>query len=131
MATNRKKGISVQGEQKKGRGRPKGGLSEIARQIGTSRARLIRAQKIAGLTEEAKQVARETGLDNHQGHLLQASDLPPEDQANGLRLAAEMRAFKADNPRGRLALEDLRKAWRRATPTERQTFLSEVLDDQR
>ena len=54
--------ISAQSAQKSGPGRPAGGLSAAAREIGVNRDAARRAQKIAALPTEAKAAARELGL---------------------------------------------------------------------
>lgn len=64
----RGKGLSAQVAQKvdalgrKGAHRPKGGISQASRDLGLSRDQLTRATKIAGLSPEAKEAAREKGV---------------------------------------------------------------------
>lgn len=56
---------------KGGRGHD-GGVSKATRDLGIERTDAIRSIKVASLTEEAKQVARETGLDDNQSILIKA-----------------------------------------------------------
>jgi hypothetical protein len=57
---------------KGGRGK-EGGVRAAARELGISKDDAHRANKVAGLTEEAKEVARETGLDENRRVLLEAA----------------------------------------------------------
>ena len=57
-----------------GRGRPRGGLSEEARQLGVSRQVLYRARKLAGLSPEAKDEAIRRGLTTATTTLLRAAE---------------------------------------------------------
>jgi ParB-like chromosome segregation protein Spo0J len=65
--------ISARSAQKSGPGRPEGGLSAAAREIGVNRDAARRAQKIAALPMEAKAAARELGLADNQAALLKAA----------------------------------------------------------
>ncbi len=67
---------------KGGRGK-KGGVREAARGIGVDRNDAHRAMKVAGLSEEAKQTARELGLDNNRSVLSAAAKA--EDSVSFLR----------------------------------------------
>jgi ParB family chromosome partitioning protein len=89
-------GVSGQIDQKpigpKKGGRPEGGVALAARQLpldgDTDEARrhsARRAIKIASLSDEAKEVAKETGLDNNSSALLEAASEPtPERQVEKL-----------------------------------------------
>jgi ParB-like chromosome segregation protein Spo0J len=65
--------ISAQSAQKIGRGRPEGGQSAAAREIGVDRDAVRRAQRIAALPAEAKAAARDLGLADNQAALLKAA----------------------------------------------------------
>jgi ParB family chromosome partitioning protein len=76
----REDGISAQYAPKlkpvvgnKGAGRPESGINAASRELGIERTDAQRAIKIASLPDEAKALARETGLDGHRGALLEAS----------------------------------------------------------
>jgi len=64
-------GVSVQDDQKlssRGRineGRPKSGISAASRELGIQRVDASRAIKVASLTDDAKEAAREVGLDDN------------------------------------------------------------------
>ena len=131
----------ISGElDRRGSGRPKGGRSAAAREIGISEADARRSERIAALPDQAKAEAKELGLDNNQVALLKATraDDPiralrdhlklskeapltppaaadpagePEPQAMSAELAAAMEAVKKLSP------EDLSEFvwWVRAT----------------
>jgi ParB-like chromosome segregation protein Spo0J len=65
--------ISAQSAQKSGPGRPEGGQSAAAREIGVDRDAVRRAQRIAALPAEAKAAARDLGLADNQAALLKAA----------------------------------------------------------
>ena len=62
--------VLVQGEPKPQGGRPRGGVREAERQLGVERTEVRRALKVASLSPEAQDAAREAGLDNNRsaGH---------------------------------------------------------------
>jgi hypothetical protein len=64
--------ISRQPDAKK-RGRPEGGIRKAARDLGLPEAQVRRALKVASLSPEAQDKARETGLDNNRSALLAAA----------------------------------------------------------
>lgn len=53
--------------------RPEGGISAAARELGVEETDAKRAVKVAALSDEAKEAARETGLDNNRSALLEAA----------------------------------------------------------
>ncbi len=69
----KREAISGQADQKISRGRPEGGISAAARELGIDRKDAERAQRVARLSPEARQVAHDVGLDNHRGALLAAA----------------------------------------------------------
>jgi len=64
------------GAKNKGRGRPQGGRSAAAREIGISEPDARRSEKIAALPDEAKAEAKVLGLDDNQAALLKAAVAP-------------------------------------------------------
>jgi ParB family chromosome partitioning protein len=80
--------ISGQDGQKRKRGRPLGEISKTARELGISgetqearRKVVLRARKIAGISQEAKAAAREAGLADNQAALLEiAKEAEPQAQ---------------------------------------------------
>lgn len=73
-----------------GRGN-EGGVRAAARELGIERTDASRAVKVASLTDEAKEAAREVGLDDNRTALLQAAKAAPEQQAKVIRDYAEQR----------------------------------------
>lgn len=61
-------------------GRPEGGIRAAARELGLNKTEAHRAVKIGGLSDAAKEVARETGLDDKQA-VLEAATRAPDDVA--------------------------------------------------
>ena len=63
------------------RGRPESGVNAAARVLGISKDDAHRAVQVASLSEEAKEAARESGLDNNRSALLTvAKEATPEAQ---------------------------------------------------
>lgn len=67
-----------------GRGN-EGGIKAAARELNINREDARRAVRVASLSEEAKDVAVEVGLDNNRTALLEAAEVPQEGQADYLR----------------------------------------------
>ncbi len=86
---------SAQVSAKGGRG-VEGGFSKASRELGIDRDDARRATKVAGLTQEAKDAAREVGLDDNRSALLRASLQAPERQAQVVREIAESKASNID-----------------------------------
>jgi hypothetical protein len=76
---------------KGGRGK-KGGTSEAARELGLSRRKIERAQKIDAITPEAKEAAREAGIADNQSKLLKVAAAPAEEQVEAVKAVAEAKA---------------------------------------
>jgi hypothetical protein len=72
------------------------GVSETADELGVDRAEVIRAAKLANLSDEAKEAAREVGLDDNQSVLLRVAAEPQERQHLAVREIAEARALKIE-----------------------------------
>jgi hypothetical protein len=95
-------GISGQLDQQippRGRGRPEGGISEAARTLPvageTEEARrntVRRAVRIASIAPEAREAAREAGLDDNQSALLRIASAVPETQVEAVAAIVEARA---------------------------------------
>jgi ParB family chromosome partitioning protein len=71
--------------ENKGRGRPQSDVNDASRQIGIERTDVQRALKVASLSPEAQDAAREVGLDDNRSALLKARKQPtPEAQVEAL-----------------------------------------------
>jgi hypothetical protein len=60
----------------------KGGVRAASRELGLDRTEVQRSIKIAGLSAEAKEAARDVGLDDNRSALLKAARVAPERQAD-------------------------------------------------
>lgn len=115
--------------QPKGRGRPKGGVEAVVRELGIDSDDARRAVKVASLSDEAKEVAREVHLDDNRSALLEAAKEPKERQSQALRdIAARKEAsIRTDVPRRNdLAYEALMTAWDNAPEDVRWSFISAI-----
>lgn len=70
------KRVSLQGATKPNGGRPQSGTRAAARDLGIESTDAHRAVKVASLSEEAKEAARNIGLDNNRSALLNAAKQP-------------------------------------------------------
>ena len=85
--------VSSQIETKPKGGRPESGVNAASRELGIERNDAHRATKVAGLSDQAKETAREVGLDNNRTALLAAArQSTPEAQASYLHKQAEQKA---------------------------------------
>ena len=121
------KDVSRQADAKPMGGRPEGGIREAARELGMSEVDVRRAIKVASLSDEAKSIARDTGLDDNRSALLEASREPTERQAEKL---AEIAAEKTQ-PHSAESLENrqyrtLVQAWNAASDRVRDRFAAEI-----
>ena len=112
-----------------GRGN-KGGEAAASRELGVSRRNVQRAKKVASLSDEAKEAAREAGLDDNQSALLEAAR-EDEPSAQVARLQARAAQKHADDPLNDFEARErqvasLMSAWNRASPEARQEFLHRV-----
>ena len=81
---NRTRAFSLQNETK--RGRPESGVRAAARELGVESVEAHRATKVASLSDDAKRVAREVGLDDNRSALQEAAKQhEPAKQADTLR----------------------------------------------
>jgi uncharacterized ParB-like nuclease family protein len=86
-------GVSAQVAQKPQGGRPEGGDSLAARELGITREEVRRSQAIAALPDEVKAKAADLGLDRNQSALLQAAKAPtPQAQLETLEQRADRAA---------------------------------------
>jgi ParB family transcriptional regulator, chromosome partitioning protein len=101
IALTERQGVSDQVEQKPQGGRPAGGVSQAARDLGISRGETMRRQKIAGLTKQAQDMAVELGLDDNQKALLKAraAGEDTEAQVEALRAFATRKRGQSRSPR--------------------------------
>ena len=75
-------------------GRPEGGVRAAVRELGLDLREAQRAIQVDGLTDEAKQAARDTGLADNQAALLAAARQPAAEQADTIRQEAADREAK-------------------------------------
>lgn len=122
--------ISLQSATK--RGRPESGVNAASRELGVEQTDAHRAVKVASLSEEAKDAARETGLDNNRSALLEAARKPTvaEQVATVHRLHAARTVQAADPLTDQDSQEKqvaaLIGAWNRACASAREEFLSRI-----
>jgi len=129
----REKEVSAQVGQKPVGGRPEGGDSLTAKELGITRQEIQRAEKIASISNEAKEAARAAGLDDNQSALLSVAREPVERQVE--RVAEIKAAGKVIVPAAK-EWEDVEQeqrrslmaAWNKASPTVRAWFRENVVD---
>jgi ParB family chromosome partitioning protein len=120
-------GISAQVEQKMPRGRPEGGDSFAARDLGITRQEVQRSKVIAALPNEVKARAADLGFDDNQSALLEAAKAPtPEAQVEALERRAERAPDRLAQTSARplkhlesLAAGELAKWIKQTTPNDR------------
>lgn len=114
-------------------GRPRG-IESAARELGVERQDAHRAVKVASLSEEAKDAAREVGLDNNRSALLEAAAKPTvAEQVAAIHhrhMAPRVVKLAKDPISDVEALESqvaaLMNAWNRASSDARQEFLGRI-----
>jgi uncharacterized ParB-like nuclease family protein len=95
LTTTKQAEVSSQVETKPQGGRPEGGVNAASRELGISKADAHRAMKVAGMSEEAKQAARDVGLDDNRGALLEvAREKTPKKQVAKVREIAAFKGFQ-------------------------------------
>jgi len=120
-------GISAQVAQKMPRGRPEGGDSFAARELGITREEVRRAETIASLPNEVKAKAADLGLDDNQSALLTAAKAPtPQAQVEALERRADRAPARPAEPAAKplrdleyLAAGELAKWIKQTTPNDR------------
>lgn len=112
---------------------PKGAEREAAKELGLGRMSVNRAVKVASLSEEAKQTAREIGLDDNRSALLDAArhETVAEQVASLHERATAKTAKLADIPLNDFEAKEkqvaaLMSAWNKASPEARDEFLSRI-----
>lgn len=112
------------GQVSGGRGN-EGGVAAASRELGIPRTEARRAISIASITPEAKEAAREAGIDDNQSKLLKvASEAPDRQVATVHRLAANAPLSDADAIEKQVA--SLMAAWNKASPEARKEFLGRI-----
>jgi ParB-like chromosome segregation protein Spo0J len=119
-----------------GRGhRAEGGIAAAARDLGLDKDDAHRAVKVASLSNEAKEAARETGLDNNRSALLDAASKPTvAEQVAAIhqRHTAGAKIIKlADDPLNDAEAAEkqvaaLMSAWNKAGQAAREEFLCRI-----
>lgn len=118
---------------KGGRGK-KGGIRTVGEDLGLTKDQVDRAQKIAGMTDAAKEAAKEEGLDDNQTALLAAAKKDPDDQEPEIRRQAKKRKKPASPPPDAdndfevisKQVTALMRAWNKAGPEARKQFLDKI-----
>jgi hypothetical protein len=93
--TNKKAQLAPFSNQGAGRGN-KGGVNAAARELGVGRTDIQRAVKIAAITPEAKDAARDAGLDDNQSALLRVAAQKPQKQEQEVRRIIAERSARDD-----------------------------------
>jgi len=123
--------VSARGRTE-GRGN-KGGVRAAVRELGIEHTAAVRATKIAGLSDEAKEAARDAGLDRKQAALLTAARAEtPQEQVAEIRRLAEAKPVKpAPAPMNDIETEEMwmsaiMRVWNRGAPQWRERFIETV-----
>lgn len=87
-----------------------GGDRAVARELGLDRREVERAVKVASITPEAKEAARDAGLDDNQAALLKVAKAEPERQIAVVAEIAEAKATKLDTDIKNRAAEEMAEA---------------------
>ena len=103
-------------------GRPAGGVRAAARELHVDKDDAHRAMKVAGLTEGAKEAAREMGLDDNRKALLRAAKEPAERQETVIRTYDPLDDWQSVDKQ----VSALMSAWNRAGPEAREKFLEQI-----
>lgn len=120
--------LSQLGTVSGGRGNT-GGVRAASRELGIGKNDAHRAIKVAGLSDEAKQAARETGLDDNRSALLDAAKgKTPGEQIMAIRARAERRADHPipDGVAVERQIASLMSAWNKAGVEARREFLARI-----
>jgi ParB-like chromosome segregation protein Spo0J len=80
-----------------GRGRT-GGARSAQRELGLGHTEVVRAVQIAGISPEAKQAAKDAGLDNNQRALLEIAKAQADEQVAAVHDAVQRRDRRASPP---------------------------------
>lgn len=110
-------------------GRP-GAASQTARDLDMNERDVQRAVKVASLSTEAKDAARETGMDDNRSALLEAAKKPTvAEQVATIHRLHTSKVKKPDEPLNDIETKDkqvqaLMAAWNKASREAREAFLS-------
>lgn len=127
--------VSRQPDAKPQGGRPEGGVRAAARDLGVNEVDARRAVTVASLSEEAKEAAREVGLDDNRSALLEAASKPTvAEQVAAIhqRHTQGAKVIKlADEPLNDLEAAEkqvaaLMSAWNKAGKSAREEFLLRI-----
>ena len=99
------------------------GQRKTAEALGVTREEVQRAEKIAHITDEAKEAAVEAGIDDNQSKLLEVAREAPERQVAKVR---ELVMPKTDDDVIEQQFNALMSAWNKAGPEARQRFREAV-----
>lgn len=128
----REREVSAQVAPKPNGGRPESGERLAARELGITREEVRRAEKIDSITPEAKEAAREAGIDDNQSALLSVAREPPERQLARIdeirragRVEPVVKEWEDVEDEQRRSLLN---AWNRASPNVRAWFRESVVD---
>ena len=106
------KGVSAQLAQKPQGGRPKGGISEAARQLGLNRDAARRLYNATDLTPEALALATELGLADNQTALLKIAEQPKDRQVDYIKARVEAVQDEYSEAMHRHAMESFSRQYR-------------------
>lgn len=114
-----------------GRGhRKESGVRAASRELGIESTDAHRAVKVASLSDDAKEAAKETGLDDNRSALLEAAKADPKRQAEKLREIARVkqinRQVNESMSQDDRQLRALHKAWDVADSDARARFLENI-----
>jgi ParB family chromosome partitioning protein len=101
------------------------GQTATAEALGVSHTEVQRAEKIAHITDEAKEAAVEAGIDDNQSKLLEVAREAPERQVAKVR---ELALPKTDEDVIEQQVAAVMNAWNRAGPEARQR-VRELIDE--
>jgi len=116
-------------------GQQPGGINAASRELGIERTDAHRSVKVSSLSDEAKDAARETGLDDNRSALLEAASKPTvAEQVAEIhrRHKSGAKVIKlADDPlndteAAEQQVRALMSAWNKAGPEAREEFLSRI-----
>jgi ParB-like chromosome segregation protein Spo0J len=125
--------ISRQADEKMSRGRPEGGVALASRELGISEPDARRATLVSSLSDEAKDAAREVGLDDNRAALLEAASKPTvAEQVAAIHQRHTAKVIKlADEPLNDMEAAEkqvaaLMSAWNKAGKAAREEFLLRI-----
>lgn len=110
--------------------RPEGGVNAASRELGIERTDAQRAVRVASLSDEAKDAARETGLDDNRSALLEAAGKKTvAEQVATIHRLHTSKVKKPDEPLNDIETQDkqvqaLMSAWNKASREAREAFLA-------